>query len=503
MAYRPFTGRFSKSRQLASFMKRAIEEQSITSSGTVSGLDSAQVTAIASSVGGSGVTVYDSTGALPISHTVGDQAFVTGVSRLYFSNGTGWYSQNIINANPRWADSVGSGFGEPNGTLTIVDSATPLIVRAVGVDSDALPLTTSITLADSAQYVFDMSQDSSVFTFTPKTLAQAQASSVAGLIDSNKADVNVTFKVTDGISILSKPSIITYQWLSTSIGERNMFGASGMINLGYLDGAAGRVPYRFLYYCNATDPGYFMCALDQSDNAEVRTYRVNATGTGYHTNANATGSTTMPSGDSLGGTRQIILDPAGNYAYGGWWGDGNIHRGTWNGSYTSPSFGAFSTFYSSTGGKWGGTVGHDGNAMFHNQNNIQVGGTWTTTVTSIQMTGANYGPANVSLRNLGFTVTQNNTNIDTAVSAYDPYSQCYYYMNSGLYPSQVRIMDQDGTHIGSFGTGESVDNIDAMCVIRDGLWVQYNANQTKIFVRGSTANPNWNESRESAIWTAY
>lgn len=218
MAYRPFTGRFSKSRQLASFMKRAIEEESITSSGTVSGggLDSAQVTAIASSVGGSGVTVYDSTGALPISHTAGDQAFVTGVSRLYFSNGAGWYSQNIINANPRWADSVGSGFGEPNGTLAIVDSATPLIVRAVGVDSDALPLTTSVTLADSAQYVFDVSQDSSMFTFTPKTLAQAQASSVAGLIDSNVASIDVTFKVTDGISILSKPAIITYRWVGGS-----------------------------------------------------------------------------------------------------------------------------------------------------------------------------------------------------------------------------------------------------------------------------------------------
>ena len=94
---------------------------------------------------GTGVTVYDSIGELPSTGlSTGDQAFVTSVSRLYFSNGSGWYSQNIINANPRWADSVGSGIGEPNGTLTIVDSATPLIVRAVGVDSDALPLTLSL-----------------------------------------------------------------------------------------------------------------------------------------------------------------------------------------------------------------------------------------------------------------------------------------------------------------------------------------------------------------------
>ncbi len=165
-----------------------------------------------------GVTSYDSIGALPGTHTIGDQAFVTSVSRLYFSNGTGWYSQNIVNANPRWADSVGSGVGEPAATYDIVDSATPLIVKAIGVDSDALPLTNSIVLPDSAQYVFNMTQDSSVFTFTPKTLAQATASSVAGLIDSDAAEVGVTFKVTDGIAILSKPSIIKYAWNSTFIG---------------------------------------------------------------------------------------------------------------------------------------------------------------------------------------------------------------------------------------------------------------------------------------------
>ena len=258
---------------------------------------------------------------LPATHSVGDQIFVTGVSRLYFSNGSGWYSQNIINANPRWADSVGSGVGEPNGTLTIVDSATPLIVRAVGVDSDALPLTTSVTLPDSAQYVFTTSSDSSVFTFTPKTLAQAQASSVAGLIDSNSADISVTFKVTDGISILSKPAIITYQWLSTGLGQRNMFGASGMLTLGWLDGVTGRAPYRLLTYDNAKDPGYFMCTAEglnptQGDDAPVRTYRVNATGTDFHTNANSTGATTMPWGgnpsDTLVTTRHLTIDPQEN-----------------------------------------------------------------------------------------------------------------------------------------------------------------------------------------------
>ena len=457
----------------------------------------------ASNVGG--VATYATVNDLPLSHTVGDQAFVTGVSRLYFSNGSGWYSQNIINANPRWADSVGSGVGEPNGTLTIVDSATPLIVKAIGVDSDALPLTNLITLADSAHYVFNVTQDSSVFTFTPKTLAQAQASSVAGLIDSNSADISVTFKVTDGISILSKPAIITYQWLSTGLGQRNMFGSSGMITLGYLDGVTGRTPYRLLTYDNAKDPGYFMCTAQglnptQGDDAPIRTYRVNATGTGYHTNANATGATTMPWGgsDTLVTTRHLQIDPQENYLYGASYNDDDIHRGSFNGDYTNPVIGSFSVYFSGTDATrlhWGGTLGHDGNAIFMHQQK--------QTVTSVQMTGTSaYGAANNSARDIGLSASVSGTYYG-AVIAYDPYSQCYYYGAGGLYPSQIRVMDQAGTHISAFNTGESVDNINAMCVIRDGLWVQYNSNQTKIFVRGNTANPNWNASRESAIWTAF
>ena len=181
----------------------------------------------------SGVTVYDSIGALPLTGlSAGDQAFVSSNSRLYFSNGTGWYSQSIVNADPRWADSIGSGVGEPAGTLTIVDSATPLVVKAIGADSDGLPLTNSITLADSAQYVFDMTQDSSVFTFTPKTKAQVIASSVAGNIDSNGASIDVTFKVTDGISILSKPAIVKYDWILQNMEftiARSSFSRTGEV----------------------------------------------------------------------------------------------------------------------------------------------------------------------------------------------------------------------------------------------------------------------------------
>jgi hypothetical protein len=53
MAYRPFTDRFSKSRQIATFMKRAIEEESIRSDGKA---------AIDDGAGGGGGSYYTATG---------------------------------------------------------------------------------------------------------------------------------------------------------------------------------------------------------------------------------------------------------------------------------------------------------------------------------------------------------------------------------------------------------------------------------------------------------
>jgi hypothetical protein len=326
MAYRPFTGRFSKSRQLATFMKRAIEEESITSDGkaaiddgaggkalvaSAGGLDSAQVTAIASSVGGSGVTVYDSIGALPISHTAGDQAFVTAASRLYFSNGSGWYTQNIINANPRWADSIGSGVGEPSTEYTIVDSATPLVVVARAVDSDALPLTHSIILSDSAQYVFSVSLDSSVYTFTPFSRDSAEINVAAGNIDSAYANINVTFKATDGISILSKPSIITYSWnipqhynftshtfVSNNTGSTDLYGPSLATIKGFYSTTWKANTSLFNLYQNK--PGYQLWTVPKTG-----TYTIQARGArgggaaGYGYGADITVTATLTFNDKL------------------------------------------------------------------------------------------------------------------------------------------------------------------------------------------------------------
>ena len=51
--------------------------------------------------GEAGITVYSTIDNLPTTGlTVGDQAYVTTTSRLYISNGTGWYNVALINATP-------------------------------------------------------------------------------------------------------------------------------------------------------------------------------------------------------------------------------------------------------------------------------------------------------------------------------------------------------------------------------------------------------------------
>jgi len=57
------------------------------------------------------ITVYSSLDSLPTtSLTAGDQAYVSANSRLYVSNGSGWYNVAIVNATPTLSLSASSVF---------------------------------------------------------------------------------------------------------------------------------------------------------------------------------------------------------------------------------------------------------------------------------------------------------------------------------------------------------------------------------------------------------
>ena len=151
------------------------------------GLDSAQVSAIANAAG---LTVYATKENLPTSGlTSGDQAYVTDTSRMYISNGSGWYNVALINATPSLVVS-------PSGTITLAtDGASPTVITLTATDSDNsnANLVLSVDSGGDFYKIATLSQDSSVFTITPRTADSATALGYDG-------SATLTFKASDGIS---------------------------------------------------------------------------------------------------------------------------------------------------------------------------------------------------------------------------------------------------------------------------------------------------------------
>ena len=150
------------------------------------GLDSAQVTTIATNAG---IAVYTALDSLPSTGlTSGDQAWVESSGRLYISNGSGWYNIALVNASPTLTlDQSGTilmGGSNPL-TITVTASATDTDdnqnIISFSVESDGNMVGTSTTV----------SQDSSVFTITA---ISADSGGTAG-------DFTLTFKATDQIAV--------------------------------------------------------------------------------------------------------------------------------------------------------------------------------------------------------------------------------------------------------------------------------------------------------------
>ena len=195
------------------------------------GMDSAEVQGV-------GMLYVDTLDSLPLTNLqIGQQAFVDANRRHYVSNGSGWYNtQYVISSSPYW-DS------EPLSTYEIVDSATPLVITALARDSDNPNLINQSFGTDSAQYMATVTNDSSVFTFTPKTKAQLAAAISAGNLTDSDGDFIYTFKWSDGINFVAKAVTITYNTAPPGFG-RAIFsggttGSGGTTTLEYFDFATG------------------------------------------------------------------------------------------------------------------------------------------------------------------------------------------------------------------------------------------------------------------------
>ena len=210
----------SKARNIATFLGRTDSanpnELRLLHTGELTGIDSDTVLSI------NGVQFFNTLDSLPVSNLrEGQQAFVDESKRLYVSNGSGYYNALTVNNAPFW-DSV------PLDEYTIVDSATPLIIKADPGDSDGTELFINQSFgSDSAQFMATVTNDSSVFTFTPKTKAEIASAVAAGNLTDSDGDFTYTFKWSDGINFVAKAANIIYNTASTASGPNNQVAFRG------------------------------------------------------------------------------------------------------------------------------------------------------------------------------------------------------------------------------------------------------------------------------------
>jgi hypothetical protein len=141
------------------------------------------------------VKYYSTVNELPLSgNTIGDTAYISNFSRLYIWTGSGWYNIALINTNP----SFDSG-GEPESSylLELNDSGyiSPLTITLLATDPEGIPIQYSALLSDSASNFVTVSQDSSIFTITPKSVDSI------GEFDSFGGEFSITFRASDGVNL--------------------------------------------------------------------------------------------------------------------------------------------------------------------------------------------------------------------------------------------------------------------------------------------------------------
>tara|TARA_B100000683_G_scaffold173402_1_gene167087 strand:+ start:555 stop:2045 length:1491 start_codon:yes stop_codon:yes gene_type:complete len=195
--------------------------------------------AIVNTGSGAKVTVINSLDSLPITGlSSGQQAYVTSISKLYVSNGSGWYNTAVINQDPNW-DSV------PLSEYTIADSVTPLIIIAKPTDSDNINLLNQSVASDSAQYMVDITIDSSVFTFIPKSADSVGEAVNAGNLTDSNGDFIYTFKWSDGVNFVTQQATISYSPKPPPTGftrgliSGGTFGSGGYSNIDMFTLATG------------------------------------------------------------------------------------------------------------------------------------------------------------------------------------------------------------------------------------------------------------------------
>ena len=258
------------------------------------------------------VTIYDSLGELPITNVnQGDGAYVKSNNNYYISDGIGWRNTGLQNKNPFFVT-------EPSDSdRTFVDSQTPITIIAKANDSDNPNLLNQSFATDSAQFLVDITIDSSVFTFTPKTKLQiAEAVSAGNLADSD-GDFHYSFKFSDGISFVNQTVKFIYNSSPPLVGTNQYFGDRGFS----IGGSKSTGNTQAIEYMDLTGNNYAstfgnLAGSGSGQRASVSDgNRIVTTGAGYTANnlnleyfASATTGNATYSGNTLLGSAQGYCD---------------------------------------------------------------------------------------------------------------------------------------------------------------------------------------------------
>ena len=134
-------------------------------------------------------------------NTQGDFAFVQATNRLYLWSGSGWYNIALINTTPTWDSN-----GQPAGSY-VLDADSPQTATTITLaasDPEGISINYSYITGGSMDSIATVSQDSSVFTITPKTSTQAPDGGTG----------SITFRASDGVNILPQVSSFTLNFIS-------------------------------------------------------------------------------------------------------------------------------------------------------------------------------------------------------------------------------------------------------------------------------------------------
>ncbi len=151
-----------------------------------------------------GTVVYTSADDLPATAESGDQALVSSTNRLYIYSGSGWYNIALINNTPYWST-------EANSTYSLARNGTSTVVAILAIDSDGIPPTYSAVTDSNFDAIATISKDSDsgrVFTIIPIDSENGTATAGTG---------TVTFKASDGISLVSTVSTFNIQFTVSNI----------------------------------------------------------------------------------------------------------------------------------------------------------------------------------------------------------------------------------------------------------------------------------------------